>query len=300
VCHDWLVRFVEHRIGDPRIIRLIRKWLKAGVLEDGVVMDSDRGTGQGSVISPMLANIYLHYVIDLWAERWRRREAMGDMIVVRYADDIIVGFGHETDARRFLNAMHERLEKFALSLHPDKTRLIEFGRYAAVRRAQRGLGKPESFSFLGFTFICGKSRHGTFQLKRKTRRDRIRVKLRAIKQEMRRRMHQPIPLQGKWLQQIVSGYFNYHAVPTNSRALHAFRHFVAELWQRSLRRRSQKHSMTWSGSRNRQTTGFPNRESSIPGRKGGSPSCTQGGSRMPELGPYGERPYRDSAISSLC
>jgi group II intron reverse transcriptase/maturase len=245
VSHDWLVRFVEHRIGDPRIIRLIRKWLKAGVLEDGVVTDSDRGTGQGSVISPLLANIYLHYVIDLWAERWRRHEATGDMIIVRYADDIIVGFEHETDARRFLDAMRERLERFALSLHPDKTRLIEFGRFAANRRVQRGLGKPESFSFLGFTFICGKSRQGTFQLKRKTRRDRMRAKLRAVKQEMRRRMHQPIPLQGKWLQQIVSGYFNYHAVPTNSRALHAFRHSVAELWQRSLRRRSQKHSMSW-------------------------------------------------------
>jgi group II intron reverse transcriptase/maturase len=245
VSHEWLVRFVEHRIGDPRIIRLIQKWLKAGVLEDGVVINSDRGTGQGSVISPLLANIYLHYVIDLWAERWRRREAMGDMIIVRYADDIIVGFEHETDARRFLDAMRERLEEFALSLHPDKTRLIEFGRFAANRRAQRGLGKPESFSFLGFTFICGKSRRGTFLLKRKTRRDRTRAKLRAIKQEMRRRMHQPIPVQGKWLRQVVSGYFNYHAVPTNSRALHAFRHFVAELWQRSLRRRSQKDGMTW-------------------------------------------------------
>ena len=245
VSHDWLVRFVEHRIGDPRIIRLIQKWLKAGVLEDGVVINSDRGTGQGSVISPLLANIYLHYVIDLWAERWRRREATGDMIIVRYADDIIVGFEHETDARRFLGAMRERLEKFALSLHPDKTRLIEFGRHAANQRAQRGLGKPESFSFLGFTFICGKSRRGTFLLKRKTRRDRTRAKLRAIKQEMRRRMHQPIPVQGKWLRQVVSGYFNYHAVPTNSRALHAFRHFVAELWQRSLRRRSQKDGMTW-------------------------------------------------------
>src|SRR5277367_1664420 len=245
VSHDWLVRFVEHRIGDPRIIRLIRKWLKAGVLEDGVVTDSDKGTGQGSVISPFLANVYLHYVIDLWAERWRRREATGDMIIVRYADDIIVGFEHETDARRFLDEMRERLGRFALSLHPDKTRLIEFGRFAANRRAQRGLGKPESFNFLGFTFICGKSRRGTFLLKRKTRRDRMRAKLRAIKQEVRRRMHQPIPVQGKWLAQVVSGYFNYHAVPTNSRALHAFRHFVAELWQRSLRRRSQKDSMTW-------------------------------------------------------
>jgi RNA-directed DNA polymerase len=245
VSQDWLLRFVEHRIGDPRVIRLIRKWLKAGVLEDGVVMISDRGTGQGSVISPLLANVYLHYVIDLWAERWRRREATGDMIIVRYADDIIVGFEHETDARRFLDAMRERLKKFALSLHPDKTRLIEFGRFAANRRVRRGLGKPESFNFLGFTFICGKSRRGTFLLTRKTRRDRMRAKLRAIKQELRRRMHQPIPMQGKWLGRVVSGYFNYHAVPTNSRALHAFRHAVAEYWHRSLRRRSQKDGMTW-------------------------------------------------------
>src|SRR5271170_1223670 len=230
ISQQWLIRFLEHRIGDRRIIRLIQKWLKAGVLEDGVVTDSDKGTGQGSVISPFLANVYLHYVIDLWAERWRRREATGDMIIVRYADDIIVGFEHETDARRFLDEMRERLGRFALSLHPDKTRLIEFGRFAANRRAQRGLGKPESFNFLGFTFICGKSRRGTFLLKRKTRRDRMRAKLRAIKQEVRRRMHQPIPVQGKWLAQVVSGYFNYHAVPTNSRALHAFRHFVAELW----------------------------------------------------------------------
>src|SRR6478672_8257548 len=245
VSKEKLVRFVEHRVGDPRIIRLIQKWLKAGVLEDGVVTVSESGTGQGSVISPLLANVYLHYTFDLWAERWRRREATGDMVIVRYADDIIVGFEHEADARHFLDAMRERLEKFALSLHPDKTRLIEFGRYAADRRAQRGLGKPESFSFLGFTFICGKSRQGTFQLKRKTRRDRMRAKLRAVKQEMRRRMHQPIPLQGKWLQQIVSGYFNYHAVPTNSRALHGLRHSVAELWQRSLRRRSQRDGMSW-------------------------------------------------------
>jgi RNA-directed DNA polymerase len=245
VSQDWLIRFVEHRIGDPRVIRLIRKWLKAGVLEDGVVMNSDRGTGQGAVISPLLANVYLHYVFDLWAKRWRRREATGDMIIVRYADDTIVGFEHEGDARRFLDAMRERLEKFALSLHPDKTRLIEFGRHAASRRAQCGLGKPESFNFLGFTFICGKSRRGHFMLKRKTRRDRMRAKLRAIKQELRRRMHQPIPVQGKWLGQVISGYFNYHAVPLNSRALHAFRHAVAEYWHRSLRRRSQKDGMTW-------------------------------------------------------
>ena len=245
ISQQWLVRFLEYRIGDRRIIHLIQKWLKGGILEDGVVTVSERGTGQGAVISPLLANVYLHYVLDLWAERWRRREATGDMIIVRYADDFIVGFQHEADARRFLDTMRERLQEFALSLHPEKTRLIEFGRLAAENRKRRGLGKPESFSFLGFTFICGKSRRGIFLLKRKTRRDRTRAKLRAIKQEMRRRMHQPIPVQGKWLRQVVSGYFNYHAVPTNSRALHAFRHFVAELWQRSLRRRSQKDGMTW-------------------------------------------------------
>ena len=163
VSQEWLVRFLEHRIGDPRIIRLIQKWLRAGVLEDGAVTVSETGTGQGSVISPLLANIYLHYVIDLWAKRWRRREATGDMVIVRYADDIVVGFEHEADAHRFLDAMHTRLKGFALSLQPEKTRLIEFGRQAADRRAQRGLGKPETFNFLGFTFICGKSRRGKFR-----------------------------------------------------------------------------------------------------------------------------------------
>ncbi len=245
VSRDWLIRFVDHRIGDPRIIRLIQKWLEAGVLEDGIVTDSGRGTGQGSAISPLLANVYLHYVFDLWAERWRRREVAGDMIIVRYADDIVVGFEREDDARRFLEAMRERLSQFALSLHPDKTRLIEFGRPAAANRARRGLGKPETFAFLGFTFICGKSRRGYFLLKRKSRRDRMRAKLRAVKQDLRRRMHQPIPVQGKWLGQVVRGWFNYHAVPTNSRALCAFRFFVTELWRRALRRRSQRDSMTW-------------------------------------------------------
>src|SRR5882762_4391742 len=245
VSQDWLIRFVEHRIGDPRIIRLIRKWLKAGVLEDGVVTTSDRGTGQGSVISPLLANIYLHYVFDLWAERWRRHEATGDIIIVRYADDLVVGFEHEADARRFLDEMRERLGKYSLSLHPEKTRLIEFGRHAAANRKQRGLGKPETFSFLGFIFISGKSRRGKFQIKRKTRPDRMRAKLQAIKQGLRRRMHQPIPVQGKWLGQVVKGYFNYHAVPTNSKALGAFRFLVTKLWQRSLRRRSQKDGTTW-------------------------------------------------------
>jgi group II intron reverse transcriptase/maturase len=240
VSQEWLIKFVEHRVGDRRIIRLIQKWLKAGVLEDGIVRVSDKGTGQGSVISPLLANIYLHYVLDLWAERWRRRKAAGDMIIVRYADDFIVGFQHENDARRFWNEMRERLQEFALSLHPEKTRLIEFGRIAAENRKRHGLGKPETFTFLGFTFICGKTRRGKFQIKRKSRRDRMRAKLQAIKQELRRRMHQPIPQQGRWLKQVVTGYFNYHAVPTNGPTLTAFLFHVTNLWRRTLRRRSQK------------------------------------------------------------
>jgi RNA-directed DNA polymerase len=245
VSQEWLVRFLNHRIGDPRIIRLIQKWLKAGVLEDGVVTTSEMGTGQGSVASPLLANIYLHYVFDLWAERWRRREATGDMIILRYADDIVVGFEHEAEARRFWDAMRARLQEFSLSLHPEKTRLIEFGRLAADRRAQRGLGKPETFNFLGFTFICGQSRRGKFLLKRRTRRDRMRARLREIKEELRRRMHQPIPQQGQWLRQVATGFFAYHAVPTNSAALSAFRHHVTNLWRRSLQRRSQKDGCTW-------------------------------------------------------
>ena len=246
VNQEWLIRFVEHRIGDRRIIRLIRKWLQAGVMENGVVTVSDRGTGQGAVISPLLANIYLHYVLDLWAVRWRQREATGDMIIVRYADDFIVGFQHEGDARRFLDEMHERLQKFALTLHPEKTRLIEFGRFAAERRERRGLGKPETFNFLGFSFICGKTRQGKFQIKRKTQRDRMREKLAMIKEEMWQRMHQPIPDQGKWLWHVVRGYFNYHAVPTNAHAMAVFRHDVIDLWRRTLRRRSQKDRITWA------------------------------------------------------
>jgi len=251
VSQEWLVQFVEHRVGDRRIIRLIQKWLKAGILEDEVVTVSERGTGQGSVISPLLANIYLHYAFDLWANRWRQREATGDMIVVRYADDIVVGFEHEADAHRFLEMMRTRLEEFALTprsasrLKPEKTRLIEFGRRAAVRREKRGLGKPETFNFLGFTLICGKSRRGKFLLWRKSRRDRLQAKLLAVKEEMRRRMHQPIPQQGEWLRQVVSGWFNYHAVPTNIRALQTFRDCVLRIWQRSLRRRGQRDKTTW-------------------------------------------------------
>ncbi|HEV3310025.1 MAG TPA: group II intron reverse transcriptase/maturase, partial [Chloroflexota bacterium] len=245
VSQSWLVRFLEHRIADPRIIRLVQKWLKAGILEDGVVTVSETGTGQGSVASPLLANVYLHYAFDLWAERWRRHEATGDMIIVRYADDIVVGFEHEADARRFWDEMRERLQEFSLSLHPEKTRLIEFGCQAADRRGRCGLGKPETFNFLGFTFICGTSRRGRFLLKRKSRRDRQKAKIKDIAGALRQRMHHPIPEQGAWLKQVVSGYFNYHAVPTNRRALVAFRTEIANRWRLVLNRRSQRGALTW-------------------------------------------------------
>jgi RNA-directed DNA polymerase len=242
---QWLCRLLAHRIGDERVIRLVRKWLKAGVLEEGRWSVSETGTPQGAVASPLLANIYLHYVFDLWAQQWRRREASGNMIVLRYADDIVVGFAHDSDARRFREAMARRFEQFALELHGEKTRLLEFGRFAAARRKQRGLGKPETFTFLGFIFICGKSRRGAFQLQRKTRGDRMRVKLQEIKAQLRARMHEALPDQGRWLRAVVAGYVAYHAVPTNARALSAFRHHVTDLWRRTLRRRSQKDGLTW-------------------------------------------------------
>jgi RNA-directed DNA polymerase len=245
ISREWLVRFLEHRIGDPRIIRLIQKWLKVGVLEDGIVTTSEKGTPQGAVISPLLANIYLHYVLDLWANRWRQRAATGDMIIVRYADDFIVGFEHEADARRFLEELRDRFGKFARTLHPEKTRLIEFGRYAAQNRKARGLGKPETFNFLGFTIISGKSREGKFLVKRKTRRDRMRAKLKMLSEELRRRMHWPIPDVGKWLGYVVKGYFNYHAVPTNFRALQTFRDETVRRWWQTLCRRSDKGHIAW-------------------------------------------------------
>ena len=242
---QWLIRFLEHRIGDERVIRLVRKWLEAGVLEDAELSVSETGTPQGAVASPLLANVYLHYVFDLWAKQWRRREATGNAIFVRYADDIVAGFVHEADARRFWDAMRQRFEQFGLELHGEKTRLLEFGRHAAARRQRRGLGKPETFTFLGFAFICGKSRRGAFQLQRKTRGDRMRATLRAVKDQLRRRMHDAIPEQGRWLKAVVSGFFAYHAVPTNTRALGAFRYHVTNLWHKALRRRSQKHRLTW-------------------------------------------------------
>jgi RNA-directed DNA polymerase len=253
------------------------------------------------VISPLLANVYLHYVFDLWAERWRRHEATGGMMIVRYADDIVVGFAHEIDARRFWDAMRKRFEEFALSLHPEKTRLIEFGRQAADRRGQRGLGKPETFNFLGFTHICGRSRHGKFLLVRKSRRDRMRGKLKEIKEEMRQWMHQPIPEQGRWLAQVVRGYFAYHAVPTNSASIGAFRHHVVNLWRCSLSRRSQKGGITWQRIKQIADDWLPQPKILLPWPQQRFASDTQGRSRMPELGPYGSvrgaagnsRPYRE-------
>ena len=232
--------------GVERSVKVDQRVKRAAILGSRFGSGEEKGTGQGSVISPLLANVYLHYVFDLWAERWRRREATGDMIMVRYADDLVVGFQHENDARRFWDAMRERLREFSLSLHPDKTRLIEFGRFAAQNCKKRGLAKPETFKFLGFVLICGKSRRGDFQIKRKSRRDRMRAKLQEIKEGLRRQMHRPIPETGKWLGQIVAGYFAYHAVPTNSAAISAFRYHVIILWHRRLRRRSQRTRLVWT------------------------------------------------------
>jgi len=245
VNHDWLIRFLEHRISDRRVIRMIRKWLKAGVMEDGLLVSTSAGTPQGAVISPLLANVYLHYVFDLWAQQWRTRHAQGSIIIVRYADDIVVGIERWADARSFLSELHTRVGMFSLSLHPEKTRLLMFGKYAAERRARRGLGKPETFTFLGFRHICGKTRSGRFLLHRQTRRDRMQITLRSIKEKLKRRMHEPIAEQGRWLRAVVRGYFAYHAVPTNSKAMSAFRHDVTRLWRHVLSRRSQVGYVTW-------------------------------------------------------
>jgi RNA-directed DNA polymerase len=246
VSHEWLIRFVEHRVGDRRLVRLIRKWLKAGVMEDGVVRAGEVGTPQGAVISPLLANIYLHYVFDLWAARWRRRNAQGGVILVRYADDIVAGFEHEAEAERFKADLRERMAAFGLTLHQEKTRLVEFGRRAAADRRARGLGKPATFDFLGFTHICARNQRGGFLLMRKTRRDRLRARLRTVKETLRRRRHEKVDEQGRWLRQVLTGFFAYHAVPTNGDALWSFRFHVVALWQRALKSRGQKDHTTWA------------------------------------------------------
>jgi RNA-directed DNA polymerase len=241
----WLERFLEHRIADKRVLRLIQKWLAAGVIENGEWSETEEGTAQGASVSPLLANVYLHYVFDLWADQWRRRHAHGDVILSRFADDYVAGFQHRDDAERFLTDLRSRLAEFGLELHPEKTRLIEFGRFAAENRERRGLRKPETFEFLGLTHICAKDRHGRFKLKRVTSKKKMRAKLKSVKAEMRRRMHLPIPEQGRWLASVLEGHYRYYAVPDNSEAMRGFRRQVIGHWRHALARRSQKGRITW-------------------------------------------------------
>ena len=245
VSWEWLTRFLEHRIADRRLLRLIGKWLKAGVLEDGRLLTVERGTPQGAVISPVLANIYLHYVYDLWVHQWRRQNADGNVVVVRYADDTVVGFERRSDAERFVDELRQRLQKFGLELHPQKTRIIEFGRFAACNRRAQGRSKPETFAFLGFTHICGTSKRGSYLILRHTIRERLRERLRQVKETIKRMMHRPIAEQGLYLKQVMNGFLNYFAVPTNSRAINAFYYNVAWYWCRALRRRGQISRLTW-------------------------------------------------------
>jgi RNA-directed DNA polymerase len=243
--HGWLEKFLEHRIADRRVLRLVRKWVKAGVIEDGKWSATEVGSPQGASASPLLANVYLHYVFDRWARQWRQKRARGDVVIVRFADDFVAGFEHQGDAKQFLHDLRQRFAKFGLELHPDKTRLIEFGRHAAERRAARGLGKPETFDFLGFTHICAKTRAGRFQLKRITISKRMRAKLAQVKDQIKQRRHDPIPDQGRWLGSVVRGHLAYYAVPGNSQAIRAFRTQVARHWCKALRRRSQRHRLDW-------------------------------------------------------
>jgi RNA-directed DNA polymerase len=254
---SWLAKFLGHRIADRRVLRLIQKWLRAGVIEDGEWSTTEAGTAQGASVSPLLANVYLHYVFDLWADQWRRRHARGNVILVRYADDYVAGFEHRDDAERFLADLRDRFAQFGLELHPDKTRLIEFGRFAARDRQRRGDRKPETFDFLGFTHMCAIDRHGRFKLKRVTSKKKMRAKLKSVKAEMRRRMHHPIPEQGHWLARVLQGHFNYYAVPDNSEALHGFRRRLIRLWLQALRRRSQKDRLTWKRMRDLETRWLP-------------------------------------------
>jgi len=246
VSHEWLIRFLEYRVADQRMLRIIQKWLKAGTLEEEEWIETEAGTPQGGVASPLLANVYLHYAFDLWVKQWAQQTAKGDMITVRYADDAVLGFQHRGDAEAFLEQLRERMRKFGLELHPDKTRLIEFGRFAEANRKQKGKGSPETFDFLGFTHICGKTRKGGwYTVRRQTVKKRLRSKLQAVKQELRKRWHERIADTGKWLRSVVQGYFNYHAVPGNFATLRTYRREVARMWLRALRRRSQKHRLTW-------------------------------------------------------
>jgi group II intron reverse transcriptase/maturase len=253
----WLMKFLEHRVADRRILRLIRKWLSAGIIENGNWSETPVGSPQGASVSPLLANVYLHYVFDRWVRQWRKRHARGDVIVTRFADDVVVGFQYRDDAERFLAELRERFAKFNLELHPEKTRLIQFGRFAAKDRKARGLRKPETFDFLGFTHICGKTRNGRFQLRRITIAKRVRAKLKQVKAELKRRRHQPIPEQGRWLASVVRGHANYYAVPGNLPAVRAFRLQAVRLWLKALRRRGQRHRLNWRRMRRLETRWIP-------------------------------------------
>ncbi len=245
ISHEWLLKFVEHRIRDHRVLRLIQKWLKAGVMENGEWSQSKEGAPQGGSASPLLANLYLHHVLDLWVQQWRKKQAHGDVVIVRYADDFVVGFECQNEASQFLEDLKLRMNKFGLELHPEKTRLIEFGRSAEQNRKKRGLGKPETFNFLGLTHMCGKSRKGRHLLLRHTVRQKMHAKLREVRTELGRRRHHSIPDVGKWLGAIVRGHTQYYGVPTNSKAIAAFRHQIIDSWRRSLKRRSQRSKITW-------------------------------------------------------
>ena len=279
--HAWLVQFIEHRVADKRIVRLIQKWLSAGVLEDGKRIQSEVGTVQGGSISPLLANIYLHYVFDLWVQRWRQKQARGDVIVVRFADDFVVGFEHRVEAERFLTELRERFAYFGLELHPEKTRLIEFGRFARPNRQKRGdRGAPESFNFLGFTHSCGKTRMGKFTVLRQTMRKRWQAKLRDVKTELKRRMHDPIPEVGKYLRAVVLGHVRYYGVPMNGPAIGAFRGAVAFTWWPVLRRRSQGNHLPWRRMAPLIATWLPSARICHPYPSQRLRVMTQGGSRM--------------------
>jgi RNA-directed DNA polymerase len=243
--HEWLVKFIEHRVADKRVVRHVKKWLNAGVMEEGQRVQAQRGTPQGGSISPLLANIYLHYVLDLWVQMWRRKYARGEVFIVRYADDFIMGFERQRDALRFRDALEKRLQKFGLELHPEKTRLLEFGRYAAQNRAERGLGKPETFNFLGFTHISSRTKKGGFAVRRKTQRTRMNNKLQEIRKELRRRMHESAHKVGAWLRAVLLGHYRYYAVPRNSQALSAFRYRILVMWKQTLSRRSHKAYINW-------------------------------------------------------
>lgn len=248
--HEWLMKFVAHRVTDKRMLELIRRWLHAGVSEEGQWAETTKGTPQGAVISPMLANIYLHYVLDLWIRNWRKTKARGEVCIVRYADDFVMAFQHKSDAHALLAHLRERLAKFGLELHPDKTRLIEFGKFAQENRAKAGLPKPETFDFLGFTHYCTKTRHdGSFAIGRRTMAKRLRAKAKEVRQALMRMRHLPVKETGQWLRSVLRGYYQYHAVPGNIGALDAFRTLIARAWLAALRRRSQRARRTLSWDR---------------------------------------------------